>query len=360
MGHGRWAARAGAVAAAALLAGGLGLPAATGSWACACGALVSEAEVADEAAVVRVGDGEQSVLMRLGLSGTAPEAALVLPTPAPAEASLGESGVFGDLDRVAAPERVPADDWWPDDLFSPYGAGDAAGGAPGGVDVLERSRLGPLDVAVLGAADEGALAGWLDEEGFELEPEVERRLAPYVEEGWYYVAVRLAPDGGEELRGGLQPLRVDFETDEPVYPMRLTGAAERPQTVRLYLLGEHRMERTDGLAADVPAHVDFAGPVDPADLASAEAAELVGDGAYLTVLQHDIDDPSRVTDDFRFAPAASDTPHREVVAVPRPVYIMGVAGGPFLVSAGLLAAGAAAAAALLVRRRGRRTAPPAG
>ncbi|MFC7740239.1 DUF2330 domain-containing protein [Nocardiopsis composta] len=44
--------------------------------------------------------------------------------------------------------------------------------------MLERSRLGPLDVAVLGAADEGALTGWLDEEGFELAPEVERRLAP--------------------------------------------------------------------------------------------------------------------------------------------------------------------------------------
>ncbi|WP_017591862.1 DUF2330 domain-containing protein [Nocardiopsis potens] len=359
MGYRRWAARA-AVAAAAALVGGLGLPAATGSWACACGALLSEAEVADEAAVVRVGDGEQSVLMRLGLSGTAPEAALVLPTPAPAEVSLGESGVFADLDRVAAPERVQVDDWWPEDLFSLYGAGDAAGGAPGGVDVLERSRLGPLDVAVLGAADEGALAGWLDEEGFELEPEVERLLAPYVEQGWYYVAVRLAPDGEEELQGGLQPLRADFATDEPVYPMRLTGAAERPQSVRLYLLGEHRMERADALAADVPARVDFAGPVDPADLASADAADLVGDGAYLTVLQHDIDDPSRVTGDFRFAPAASDEPYREVVTVSRPVYILGVAGGPLLVAAGLFAAGAAAAAALLVRRRRTRTAPRTG
>ncbi|MFC7740240.1 DUF2330 domain-containing protein [Nocardiopsis composta] len=90
--------------------------------------------------------------------------------------------------------------------------------------------------------------------------------------------------------------------------MRLTGAAERPQSVRLYLLGEHRMERTDGAAADVPARVDFAGPVDPADLASQGAADLVGDGAYLTVLQHDIEDPSLVADDFRFAPAASDAP----------------------------------------------------
>ena len=359
MGHGRWAARAGAVAAAAALAGGLGLPAATGSWACACGALLSEADVADEAAVVRVGDGEQSVLMRLGLSGTAPEAALVLPTPAPAEVSLGDDDVFRDLDRIAAPEEVRADDWWPDDLFAPWGA-DGVGGAPGGVDVLERSRLGPLDVAVLGAADEGALTGWLDEEGFELAPEVERRLAPYVEEGWYYVAVRLDPDEGEELQGGLQPLRVDFETGEPVYPMRLTGAAERPQSVRLYLLGEHRMERTDGAAADVPARVDFAGPVDPADLASQGAADLVGDGAYLTVLQHDIEDPSLVADDFRFAPAASDAPHREVVTVPRPVYIMGIAGGPLLVLAALLAAGAASAAALLLRRRRRRAAPRTG
>lgn len=341
--------RVGALAAVTLFAGVL--MGSGPSWACACGAMFAEdaISVADESAVVRVGDATQTVVLGLGVESVSQEAALVLPTPAPADVDLADPAVFDDLARISRPDITYTRDWWPDRWFAfGYGAG---GGQDGGVEVLGETTLGSFDVATLAADDPGALTGWLDENGYALDPAVERALEPYVEEGWYYVAVKLRSEA-ESLDGALEPIRVEFAADEPVYPMRLSAAAEHAQSVRVYTLADHRMERVDAAADAVPAELAFAGRVHPGEVESPATADLIGDdGAFLTTFDHDIADPSAITSDFRFAPAAEDTEERRVETVSQPYYIGGIAAGPLVVGLSVLAAAALAAGAAWYRRR---------
>ncbi|WP_166655390.1 DUF2330 domain-containing protein [Actinorugispora endophytica] len=343
--------RAAAVAAASVLvvAGGWAAP----SWACACGAMVGagDVDVYGESTIVRFGEGTQTVVLRLDVDSAESDAALLLPTPAPAEVDLGDAAMFDELKEVSEPRIEYVDQWWP-----PMSASDGAGSvgdAPGsGVEVLDSTRLGPFEVATLAADDAAALRDWLDGHGFALEGDLEAALEPYVTEGWYYVAVRLAAGDEEALSGTLDPVRVSFAAEEMVYPMRLTALSEHGQYARLYLLAEHRVDRADDV--DVPGEVRYAGRLEAADVESGGLRALVGeDGAYLTTMDHDIWDPSRVTGDFAFAPAASDEPHQEVVRVERTVRIMGFAAGPFLVLVGavVLLAGAGAAVVLVLRAR---------
>jgi len=100
--------------------------------------------------------------------------------------------------------------------------------------------LGPFDVATLAASDAGALAGWLDRNGYALSDGPSSALQPYVDNGWYYVAARLRPEGAGALGGELDPLRVTFASVQIVYPMRASSAASDSLGVLLYVLAPHR------------------------------------------------------------------------------------------------------------------------
>jgi hypothetical protein len=185
------------------------------------------------------------------------------------------------------------------------------GGAPGRVNVLSRQTVGPFDVANLAAADTDALQTWLDENGFSLDTAVIALMQPYIERGWTFVAVRLAPDvAGADLGGDLQPLWLSFDSDALVYPMRASANADNSQTLELYLLADHRMDKQNAFGASRVAYADW---LEPASLASDSA--LAPFAAHKLFLTKYIDTviPDRVDDDFRFSVAPQDTPFREVI-----------------------------------------------
>lgn len=207
---------------------------------------------------------------------------------------------------------------------------------------------------MLDAKDASALTTWLTQRSYQISPSLAEGVRPYVEKGWKYVAVRLVPEAaGGRLGGSLDPLWVTFPTSEPVYPMRLSATARRPQTVRLFLLGKHRMTRTDALSSKVPSQVRFAGRVGPQD--NPALAPLLGNGAYLTELASYVPQPAALTEDFRFSAASDDAPYRRVLYRNELITVLGVPVAPAgTVLAVVLAAGVLA---LVLRRRRRRPAP---
>ena len=127
--------------------------------------------------------------------------------------------------------------------------------------MVGREHLGPFDVARLTATDPGALADWLDENGFQLPDRLDNALRPYVDQGWEYVAIRLAPaDADSVLGGALDPLHLTFASDRLVYPMRLSKLARTEQHLRLYVLAAHRMEPRSTIGGDAP-EVTYAGRI---------------------------------------------------------------------------------------------------
>ena len=331
----------GARAALASLALGAGLVAvAPPASACACGGFVDspayDTSVASETAVLQWDGETETVLLELETLSNAPEIGLLLPTPAPAEVALADPAVFRELDEITAPRAVVSDyRWWPELGF---GSGsDGAGGSPG-VEVLSEVRLGPLDVTTLAATEPRALRAWLDEHGFQLPDSVRGTLAPYVKEGWSFVAARLAPEHATTFDGTLDPLRVTFPSDELVYPMRMSRAADDVQRTRTYVLAEGRTDRADA-TADLEAPVlRFAGRVDPATVGSEELAALLAAGDYVTAHEQTFTEPGeQIVSDFAFAAAASDVAYAPTYAVVADKRIGPFFAGPVLAFGGVLA-----------------------
>lgn len=277
--------------AALLTAGGIAVPAA----ACACGGAAppdgAEVRVDHEVAIVRWDGTREEIVMRLAMTGDTGDTGLVVPTPAPATVELGDAAVFEALQRELEPVVITEWDWW-----GGFGAGEgSAGGAPGGgVVVLDQVQLGPVQATTLASDDLTGLTDWLDTNGYVLPEAVSAQLGPYIEDGWSFVALKLTAD--LPFDGELDPLRFTFDSDELVYPMRMSAAATTPQSVRLYLPSDHRSEVA---GSQTYQEVVYAGaPKEPS------VAAL---GAYLTVVDLTFSDPATINQDLVISQAADDT-----------------------------------------------------
>lgn len=270
----------------------------------ACG-MPLEARIPSEQALVTFANGREEIITSVQLQSDAPGAAVVFPVPGEPEVSaLPSNTLFDYLAEVTRPEVITREVVIDE-------RGPAVGGAaPGGVSVLGREVIGGYDVARLAADDPNALQAWLAQNGYSIPPGAAPILKAYVDEGWKFVAVKLA--GAEGANGALTPLRMAFDAREIVYPMRLGSLSDRPVDVLLYVLAEHRVEIPQMTA-------EYAGPVDrlsqppPADLRPLFRAP------YLTKLRNSNLAPESLTSDFVARPAPTDEAYR--MTETRTIYI---------------------------------------
>ncbi|MFF8275053.1 DUF2330 domain-containing protein [Streptomyces lateritius] len=314
--------------------------------ACGCGAMIPDRSqrigVARETSAVRWDGRTEQIVMRFTVRGNAQRAAWIMPVPGRADVELGDPELFDALERLTRPVYRERHYFWPRGRDWPFADDDTdgAGAAPPGrspadVAVVGRERLGPFDVARLTATDPDALSGWLEKNGFELPDRLAGELEPYVEQKWEYVAIRLAPAAengtdGAVLRGELDPLKITFASDRLVYPMRLSRLARTPQSLGLYVLADHRMEPRGDIGGAKP-EITYAGAIAGP---SGPVAELTGGRpAFLTALDQDFPEPSRIDGDHELRTVA-DAPYQEVVHTDRlltvgggiPVWILTVTG----------------------------------
>ncbi|MFD0270826.1 DUF2330 domain-containing protein [Streptomyces sp. NPDC127106] len=291
------------------------------AYACGCGAMVPDDStrigVSRETSVVRWDGRTEDIVMRFTVDGNARRAAWIMPVPTRASVELGDGNLFRDLAWLTRPERkarhyfLPRPGDWP---FS-TGARDGAAAAPaaGGeasVGVVGREQLGDFDVARLTATDPDALRQWLESNGFSMPDTLATEVKPYVDQKWEYVAVRLAPrKQGSVLYGVLDPLRIRFDSERLVYPMRLSRMAKTPQSLGLYVLADHRMEPASPIGGSAP-KVTFAGKV----AGTHSLAPLTGGReTFLTAIDQEFPEPGRISGDHELRAAASDTPYRRAV-----------------------------------------------
>ncbi|MEE1616853.1 DUF2330 domain-containing protein [Brachybacterium sp. J153] len=367
-----------AVITGALVLAQLLLGAVSPAGACACGAFIDPADqrtganVLRETAILSLEDGVETIIMGLALDGTRTGSTLLLPTPAVPEVSTASSGTLREMQAATAPREDVEYDLWGENPFL-AGAGSGEGGAPpggSGVTVHEQARVGDYQVAVLEGGADGVRT-WLAENGYELAPAVSALLDPYAEDGWVFTAVRYAADA--ELRGEIEPLRVDFPSDELIYPMRLSRAASDRQELSLFVLSDQPVRRADGSAAHQ--HVERPWIADPTwedwvwsdetlrELTGTAAAEA-SDGPAEETRNHIVTefaisgDPETFTTDIVLVPDPEAEYVVPTVTVTETVTVGGVPVGWLLVAAAVITALALVLAALALRSARRARADP--
>lgn len=98
-----------------------------------------------------------------------------------------------------------------------------------GVTVWETKKVDIYQIAVLSSTDKDSLARWLNENGYQYPPSQAYILEEYINNGWYFVAAKINTESLGELveaqlrEGHATPLKMTFETDKPLYPLKISS-----------------------------------------------------------------------------------------------------------------------------------------
>ena len=284
--------------------------------ACACGAVVTNSDAAidsETALIVREG-ARQRTDMVMHLDGEASEAAWIMPLPPGGTVSLGDKSLFESLKELTKPRPTYELEFFPDDRAEGSQSLPSAAASGPQVRVVGIQTVGPFEVTTLEGNRADAVTDWLVANGFPGRRDVEPTFQGYLDAGWQVIAVRLTP--GEEsqaLAGGLDSLRLEFDSPETIYPIKLSQHAKTRQGVKLFVLADHRMEAQGPTEDASDTWVEFAAKV-PVDTLS------LGDGErFLTLIEGSFE-PEQITSDIQFTQATTDETHVPTYVVKIPVW----------------------------------------
>lgn len=198
-------------------------------------------------------DQQYQMHVQITYQGPPQEFSWMLPVPPNTEFALSTPSLFTQLDSSFAPifrtTRVPHREGCEDPFLNraPSFGGDSSFGGTAAetedpsnrVQVLSRENVGPYDKALLRATDVQVLIDWLTTEGYQVPPNAEEVLTPYL--GNYdFIAIKLL--AGNDA-GDIRPVALTFKTPNDTFaiPLRPTAVASQPDMgILVHVLGPQK------------------------------------------------------------------------------------------------------------------------
>ena len=291
--------------------------------ACGCGAVVGPEDTpitaSSERAIVHWSGEREVIELTFDIDSESLTAGVIVPTPTPATVSAGDLRTFELIESVIQPMVNVEKDWWGIDYFVP----DIE---PAQKDTTPRVPLSPIRTSTIAASDAIALQAWLTLNKFVITDEMASAIESYAAYGWSFTLISLNAE--DVIDGHIDPIRLTFDSNRLVYPMRLARSEPGPQHVRLYVFDEQRDDLTQAAAPtqDVDAQIEnlYAGKVQDSRLAAL--------GDYLSAFDVTYTDPeNQVTSDIGFFDSVSNESVTPTVTEYRPVTLLGLPVGTLIV-----------------------------
>ena len=186
------------------------------------------------------------------------------------------------------------------------------------VEVVKDEEVGIYDVKVIKGGDVEPVIAWLTENGLRFGDSDRKVFADYVGKGWCFVVARVgaqADPGAIQAEGMAAPLVLTFRTDEPIYPMALTGTGGTNTEVLLYTLSAEKVACDGWLPLRHAIRLRAADLSNPSLIASSGKARRLFDGLPDTGMTlckfKGILTPVQMKEDLVFEPTSDNTPYRE-------------------------------------------------
>jgi hypothetical protein len=194
----------------------------------------------EQRAVLYFDHGSETLLLQVASQGARTDFGWLVPLPSKPTVSVlkDDELPFEELSRSTQGGR---------NLYRGLGPG-AAGVQEKPVTVLERQKLGMIDVAILAANDAASLESWLKRHQFKVPDGGREVLKTYVDKGWCLTALRIRAaklrkmrDAGDSLQQ-LPTLRFRFDAEKPVYPLEISSRNSGFTELLVYTLGPETMD----------------------------------------------------------------------------------------------------------------------
>lgn len=196
-------------------------------------------------------DGTITAVVGINYVGAAEDFSWVVPVPSPPELDVTDTEILDILENATNVRITPPNNPCRD-LYQYGGRGGGGGGG-----FLETGNIGPFDFAIIGSEDPTELIQWLRDNGYVITEDMEPIVAEYVEEGMFFLALRLSQDA--EV-GDIRPIVMTYEAEKPTIPIRLTAVAAVDDMPVLTWIFADTQYVPENFAHPAPAFENFSAP----------------------------------------------------------------------------------------------------
>lgn len=223
----------------------------------------------EQKAVIFHDEGVETLVISITFQGDANDFGWVIPVPARPDVSKGSDELFTSLEVLTGYSYSYNEKY--------IGLGVSGIREADEVTIIETKKIDYYDVTVLSSTNEDALVDWLNDNGYDFPSSASYILDSYIENEWYFVAMRINPKSlgwsnvSEQLRTGhATPVVISFETDKIVYPLKISSVVSQQidtvPRVQTEYLNTGYIEQTNAPVLHVT-YLDKAGKETTVDLA---------------------------------------------------------------------------------------------
>jgi hypothetical protein len=195
--------------------------------------------VPEQTALIVLRDGWEDLVISVRYDGAPEEFGWIVPVPSVPELFAEDQELFELLRRATEPFERPRREAPNHRRFGMMAAGATT--------VLKEEAVGVFDACVLRSTDGADLESWLKQHDFVVPPGGQKVLDRYIARGWVFAAFKIRP-GGE--RGVIQPVRLRFRSEKPIFPLEISSIPGTPAEVVLYCVSHHGYLEPTGFPLD--------------------------------------------------------------------------------------------------------------
>lgn len=200
---------------------------------------------------IAIGAGESTLWDQIVYSGDPSDFVWVLPVPTPeVTIEIADPAFFDALETGTSPIVQPLS---PAPVCPQFDSGDGCGdsssiqdfngygtGEGDNVTIFGMDTVGPYESVTIGSEEPQALYDWLNDNGYDVPLVYYSTLDYYIDEGYVFVALRLAPGEGVSA---MAPIRIHYPGPLMTFPLRMvTVGSKGLVSLTLWVLAEQRYE----------------------------------------------------------------------------------------------------------------------
>lgn len=237
-----------------------------------------------QTAIVSFRDSIETMIILAEVTGPETEFMWVCPCPSNPTIDSSDADVFYDLAKYSAPRIIQRG--WEGCCRNGYypGYGDYSYGGRGeynGVDPISNGSIGFFNYEILYATIAESLSAYLSNHGYYVPNGSEQIFQFYINKNWnFFVVAEVDTENANwyEYGTNIQPLKITFSIDSPIYPLRISRIGSTDSEIVIYCIDENK--KTFG-----GAEIRFAKRITEEimdDFSASELHELLWEGCFLT------------------------------------------------------------------------------
>lgn len=223
----------------------------------------------NQRAIIKYDSGVETLMLQVKYQGSnLTEFIWVIPMPDIPVVTEGNAQLYMTLSQITAPQVKRS--WNAPQMF--FGAAKMSAAesiSPDDylVNLISREQVGIYDVSVLTAKKSQTLIDWMNTRGYKLDQSALQMVEDYLNNDWYFVAVRVnVTNYTNHYNGELPPLQFVFNSSLIVYPLRISSINPGSTEVLAYVFADQKVKpvTTAGWSyVPVTYKLEFAGRTGP-------------------------------------------------------------------------------------------------